>query len=358
MSRRPVWSGALLAAVLALALVACSPAGQGQEELREVTFLVPFPSEVSFFPIPVAEEMGYFAEEGLTVEILGLQGSGAVLQQIISGQSDIGATDPGLFATATIEGTADGHITVFTLNQHLVFRLVRLAGQTEISDVSDLAGQTIGVSELTGGEMPVLQGALAAEGIDPETDVEIIEVGGGETAAVALERGTIVAYMAAISNMPALEGQGLELEEFDLGAFDLFPAANIVVPRDAVENDRDFVVGLLRGIAKGLEFGFANPEATIDLIEARSPDQVQNRAFAEGQLRWNLITRELPAEAEGRWGYNNQAGWEFYISFLQAGGQVPQGVSIDELYTNDLLPEANDFDASAIQADARDYSPS
>lgn len=348
--------GAALALVLGIA--ACGGDEQASpEELRSVTVLVPFPSEVSFFPIPVAEEMGYFAEEGLTVELLGLQGSAAVLQQIVAGQASVGATDPGLFASATADGSASEFTTVYTLNQRLVFRLVRL-NDGEFTEITELEGQSIGVDDLSGGEMPVLRGALQNAGLDPDADVDIVEVGGGETAAVALERGSVVAYMAAISNMPALEAQGLELEEFDLGQFDLFPAANIIMSQEALDDDRDFAVGLLRGISKGLEFGFANPEGTIDLIEHRSPDQVENRDFAEGILRWNLRTRELPPEADGLWGYNNPQGWEFYLDFLKEAGEVPEDVSTEDLYTNDLLEEANDFDKAEIRSQAEQYSPS
>ena len=70
--------GAAAGAVL-LALAAATLPAQGQE-LREITFVQPSPSAINSFPVYVAIGEGYFADEGLQVNVESVNGSSAVLR--------------------------------------------------------------------------------------------------------------------------------------------------------------------------------------------------------------------------------------------------------------------------------------
>src|SRR5258708_25113591 len=90
--------GLACVAGLSLLLAACgggsgkdaAAGGEGAGGLTKLTFLMPAPSVMQFHPWQIAKELGYFAEEGVDVEIVAGDGSSSILQQIISGNADAG----------------------------------------------------------------------------------------------------------------------------------------------------------------------------------------------------------------------------------------------------------------------------
>jgi hypothetical protein len=53
-------------------------------------------------------------------------------------------------------------------------------------------------------------------------------------------------------------------------------------------------------------------------------------------------------------------GWDFYLEFISEGteeeGAIPAGtVDPNEVVTDELLDEINDFDKDAVRAEAEDY---
>ena len=101
--KRRVQTIGALTAVAALVLAACgvedpdetivdedTPADADEmdlEQVRQISGAIPFPGGIPFFPILVAQERGYLADEGIELtNVEPLDGSGAVVQQIAAGQ--------------------------------------------------------------------------------------------------------------------------------------------------------------------------------------------------------------------------------------------------------------------------------
>ena len=67
---------------------------------EDIIIAVPNPSYVPLLPIAVAMGEGYFEDEGLDLRVEALNGSGAVLQSLASGQAQIGNPGAGPFLSA------------------------------------------------------------------------------------------------------------------------------------------------------------------------------------------------------------------------------------------------------------------
>ncbi|MQA72893.1 MAG: hypothetical protein GEU88_00825 [Solirubrobacterales bacterium] len=117
-------------------------------ETQEVDVLLSFPRGNAWLPLLVAEDQGYFEDEGLKLNIQETDGSGFVTQQIIAGNADFGwagapsdviafKTDPGLRALACN-------------HEKNIFSIV-VPADSDIQEISDLAGRTIGITEPGGG---------------------------------------------------------------------------------------------------------------------------------------------------------------------------------------------------------------
>src|SRR3990172_9472379 len=81
--------------VLALAVVvsACAP-GAPPRALTKVTFIFPVPLEPNvgaFGNYVVAQQTGYYKEEGLDVSFLGAQGAIDGAKQVVAGNADLGS---------------------------------------------------------------------------------------------------------------------------------------------------------------------------------------------------------------------------------------------------------------------------
>ncbi len=344
----------LVAALLSLALVAAACQGDDAEssgagcavdgELRETTFLLPFPFAVPFYSIFVAESLGYYEEEGISVNIEFADGSASVVQQVVANNVEFGLADPGPIVDAVALG--EDLKVVFVLQNRLIYALVTPAG-SPFTTIESFAGQTLGVSEATAGEVPFFESMLAAAGIDPEADVEIIETGAGGTTAAAFDSDRIVAYFSDYFNVIEL-GFEVDLNEFDLGEFGLLNGASIVVQQELIDSDPGLVECLLRPIARAAEYTHADPRAGLDAIAASRPDQVGDPEGFDKLAIEESIKRQLPYEDSGnRLGWNRPDSWTAYIDLLASRGTLGDGFDPTSVYTNEFIDTINDFDKQA-----------
>ena len=79
---------ALLAALMLVVLCACGKQETATVRLSEVTH------SVFYAPQYVAMELGFFADEGLAIELTNGGGADKVMTAVVSGQSDIGLAGP------------------------------------------------------------------------------------------------------------------------------------------------------------------------------------------------------------------------------------------------------------------------
>ena len=349
MTNRRSWVATPVAALaLAIAVVAAPtpaigsapPADTQPADLTELTATIPFPSGAVFYPLFVAEDLGYFADEGLTVSVEALDGSGAIMQSILSGQAEVGLPSPGPFLQGVNEG-AD-LLSVYTLFQSNVFALVTLA-DSGITSLEDLEGQTIGVGTIDGGEVPFVRAMLSQEaGLEEEDDYELLPVGDGGTAAVALEDGEVAAYAAAFPDVAILKLRGLDVVDLISDDFASFFDSLFVMQREFVEENPQIVEGFGRAIARATQWGFDNPDDVIDITSQEFPEEAEDRELTQAFLDETIALFELPPEADGQFGYAVPEAVERYVGFLVEQGELDTAPDTS-VFVNDFVAAYNDF---------------
>jgi NitT/TauT family transport system substrate-binding protein len=348
MTNRRSWSAASVAALgLAVAVLAAPtpasgsapPADTQPGELTELTATIPFPSGAVFYPLFVAEELGYFADEGLTVSVEPLDGSGAIMQSILSGQAEVGLPSPGPFLQGVNEG-AD-LLSVYTLFQSNVFALVTPA-DSGITSLEDLEGQTIGVGTIDGGEVPFVRAMLSQEAGLEEGDYELLPVGDGGTAAVALENGEVAAYAAAFPDVAILKLRGLDVVDLISDDFASFFDSLVVAQREFVEENPEIVEGFGRALARATQWGFDNPDEVIDITSQEFPEEAEDRELTQAFLNETISLFELPPEADGQFGYAVPEAVDRYVGFLVEQGELDTAPDTS-VFVNDFVAAYNDF---------------
>lgn len=352
-------TGLLLATAILATGCGDDGAADGDGELRPFTMMFPVQDPIQFYPWYLAEELGYLEEEGLDVTLEAADGSSGAIQQLIAGNADAALPAPGAFLT----GVASGQPLkwIYSLQYSNIFTLVARA-DAGISSVADLSGKKVGVSELSGGEVPLVRAVLRDAGLSEGQDVELVPVGEGSALTIeALESGQVDAYSSSVFDIAAIEAAGVELSVILPEDAAGYPADGVVTSEETLSSRHDDLVGFLRAASKAIVFAAANPEAALEILAEVAPEAFEDEDLARRffEVSTNLTTP--PAELSGQpTGSHNLAGFQEYHDFLLQGseeeGALPEPVDLDVALDDSLLEEANDFDRAAVEEEATNYS--
>lgn len=301
-----------------------------------LTVLLPVDSP-NMYGFRVAAANGYFDEEDLDVTLEFVDGSGAAMQQLLADNGQIANLGTANVAEAIEEGH-DNIRAIGNVNYESIF-LLTVPEDSDIQSPADLEGRSVGVSELSGGEVPVVRGMIASAGLDPDTDVEIVPIGTGTALAVqAIDNGTVDAYGGSVNDIVAVEVQGLSLRTLDPGDLSGVPALPIVTTQEFIDSNPDAVEGFLRAVARGADFGQQNPEDTLAILKAASPEQFTDET---GELIFQRVI-ELWQPPDGEM-YHSQSveSWEHFFDVIAV--EVPEGTDLSEIIVDDFVEAANDF---------------
>ena len=176
------------AAVLLCAgvLFAC---GGGRSGRPHVRLAVGGVNQMVYLPTTLAQELGFYAEEGLDVELQDFQGGAKSLQALMGGSADVVSG----FYDHTIQMAAEGRALVSFVTMlrfpGLVLATSPQAAET-VTKVEDLKGKIAGVTTAGSSSQMFLTFLLTRHGV-PADAVSVTSIGSAATAIAAIEHGKI-----------------------------------------------------------------------------------------------------------------------------------------------------------------------
>ncbi len=178
-----------LGLALAVAFPFCSEGYAAPLEKSAIRLAVGGKALVAYLPLTIAERRGYFAKEGLAVEINDFQGGSKALEALVGGSADVvcGAYEHTLYMAA--KGIPLKAVALQANSFGLVVGVVKDKAAA-YHGLPDLKGMKIGVTgpgsaSALGLRMLLGKAALTAD------DVAIIGIGGGAAAVAAVKAGRI-----------------------------------------------------------------------------------------------------------------------------------------------------------------------
>jgi NitT/TauT family transport system substrate-binding protein len=139
---------------------------------------------IAFIDLYIAQDRGFFREEGLTAELIQVSANAATAA-LVSGEVDaLGAV--GLAARASQSGLP---IKVLAVTGHRA--LFWLASRPEFKSIADLKGTNLGITSRNGSQHLVAIRLLSNGGLDPAKDVATVVIGGAPALLQALMAGSI-----------------------------------------------------------------------------------------------------------------------------------------------------------------------
>jgi NitT/TauT family transport system substrate-binding protein len=212
----------------------------------------------SYIPIVLAQKRGYYAEEGIGVEIIlmaGLTGTRALIGNSVEFGS---ASNP----TAAVQGAKLKILMVFNDKPPGSFM-----AQPAFKNIAELRGKRVGGSTIGSLDYGWLKEVLPKFGLNLEKDVNFVPVGSTSARYVALRAGSIDA--ASLSPPSSLLAHSLGYTTFFNFADHLEDIqASIVATDDRLARQGDLVRRFMRATVKGQRVYHANrQEGTAAIME-------------------------------------------------------------------------------------------
>lgn len=233
-------------------------------ELRQVSMgYIPV---MNFAPVFVAKELGYFAEQGLDVELRAFAGGSEMIAQLATNDlnAGIGGAGPGLFnainAGLSVKIVAPGHSEGNPVATPLVVAKAKCE-TGEIRSVADLEGKRVSINAPGATEYWLSQ-ALAQGGLTMD-DIELQTLAFAD-AVVALESGAIDAAILGEPTATLAERQGIGVRltaDFDVQGMQptvVYGSAEFLA--NEPEAAKGLMIGYLKAVRAIMEHGFSDPE--------------------------------------------------------------------------------------------------
>ncbi|WP_127145803.1 ABC transporter substrate-binding protein [Pelagibacterium montanilacus] len=296
------------------------------------------------FPIFIAQEMGYYEEEGLDVTLNYSRGSSDAARQLVAGN-----VDWGIFSSAaTMQSVQRGFPlkAIMQIYYPDTFDIV-VPADSDVQSMEDLKGLTIGLSDLAGGEVPMTRASIVSSGLVEGADVSLVVAGEGDPTTVrSFEEGRIQAYAGAKRDLLLLPAQDIPVRSITPEIIASFPGDALAVRPETYEQDPEMLVGFVRATIKGWHWGMNNPDEAFELLRTD---------YAEASLGdnpvavefWELVqTYYVAPEGVEPHGVFVPEAWETYMEYLQLGEGEQQAlagpVELDDILTDDIVIEAWD----------------
>jgi len=329
----------LLAAPAAIALPRLAFA-QGKPEKSKLTIAVGGKNLFYYLPLTIAEQLGYFKDEGLQVEIPDFAGGAKALQALVGGSADV------------VSGAYEHTINMQAKNQPIMSIVLQgrapqivLAVSTKTmpgyKSIADLKGKKIGVTAPGSSTAMMASYVLAKAGLKA-SDVSFIGVGASSGAISAVKSGQVdaianldpVITMLQRDNLIKVVADTRTLKDTQAVYGGPMPAACLYTPVKFVQDNPGTTQALANAMVRALRWlQKAGPSDIVKTV----PD-----AYLLGDRALYLAAWERVREAISPDGLMPEAGPTTALRMLQTFEDSLKGKSIDlgKTYTNSFAKKA------------------
>ena len=295
--------------------------------LREMTLMAGFRPQANlpFVGAYVAQEKGFFNEEGLAVTIEHSAGGGEHLQLLAAGEVQVTTQD----AAVLLQRRADPGlplVSIGLIGQRGQQAFVALA-DSGLSSPTDWAGHTVGFK---GTPPPDLYALLAANGLSAD-DIELVNVGFDPR---TLTEGLVDVYPVFKSNEPNLiRGWGFDVVQWEAADFGV-PTLGLtyVATEDLIESNPDLLQSFMTAVLRGIEYAQAHPEEAVDIVLQYAGEDAD-----ADHMRFMLDSELADAASPNGFGWQTAAQWQALADMLQTYESLPEDVDVTAVFTTQFL---------------------
>jgi NitT/TauT family transport system substrate-binding protein len=307
----------------------------------KVTIAIGGAACLCYLPTVLAEQLGEYKKQGLTVELVDFKGGSQALTAVLGGSADV------------VSGYFDHCVNLAAKNQHMQAFIVydRYPGLTlvvspkqtnQITTIKDLAGKRIGVSAPGSSTDYFVKYLLKKNGVDPNS-VGIIGIGLGATAVAAMEQGSVDAASMLDPAPTQLQARNKDLRVLvdtrsQKDTMDVFggeyPGGSLYTRADWIEKNPKTTQGLTNAII-----------ATLKWIHSHTPEEIMAKMPADligpdRELYLAALRNTMPMYSTT--GRMDPKGAEAVLAvFSQSNPDVAKAnIDLSRTYTNRFVDQA------------------
>ena len=303
------------------------------DEKTKITFVLDWTPNTNHTGLYVAQEKGYFSDEGLEVEIIQPPEDGAEAL-VGAGKAQFGVSFQDSMLPA-VEGSNKMPIkAVAALVQH----------------------NTSGIISLKGGGMDTPKGLEGKKyatwdlPIEKATLKQVVETDGGDFSKVVMIPSTVTDEVSALESKTvdaiwvfygwagvATEVAGLDTDFFAF--MDIDPVFDYYTPvvignDDWMTENPEAARAFLSALKKGYEDAVAEPEEAAEILLKNAPELDRELVLASQAY----LSKEYLSDAE-RWGYMDPERWNKFYNWINENGLFEVTIPENTGFTNEYLPE-------------------
>ena len=324
----------ILAALSFGALTACFDASSPAPPDPSVTVDI----ELDWYPntnhvgIYVAQDRGFFADEGINVEIKEPADPALVAQLVGSGERDFGV----FYQTDTLLARNEGVpvVAVRSIVQRPLNCIMALKS-SGITRPADLKGKKIGYPGIDW-NISLLETMLESDGLTLD-DVEVVDIGWTlwQTLASGTVDALIGAYWSHESYVLETEGYPVNIIYADDYGVPPYYEMMLITSEQMIAEQPDVVRRFADAFVKGYQWSRDNPTEAIDTLVRLNQEQLEETAHIEysaiGQLRDTWIAEN------GNVGTLTEARWQAVGDFMKDKGFIAQDMSVADAWAPDTF---------------------
>lgn len=323
----------LCAGILAAGTVSAPAAaanGAGSVTLSEVAH------SIFYAPQYAAYELGYFAEEGIDLEIVTAFGADKVMTAVLSGDAEIGFMGSESTIYAYNQGANDYVVNFAQLTQRAGNFLV---AREEMPDFqwSDLKGRKVLGGRKGGMPEMVFEYILKQQGIDPAADLEIDQsIDFGSTAA-AFSGGQGEFTVEFEPSATALEQEGVGYVVASLGVDSGYvPYTSYSAKSSYMEEHPEIIQGFTNALQRGMDY--VNSHTAQEIAQTIAPQ------FPDSDLETITTIVERYAQQD-TWKEDlifEKESFDLLQDILDSAGELSQRAPYEELVDTTFAHTAAD----------------
>jgi NitT/TauT family transport system substrate-binding protein len=326
-------TGLMAALAIVLGISSAEAVAQAAKPATKEKLVVRFTWKLKgeYAPLFVALDKGYFAAEGLDVDLAEGQGAQTVLRLIAAGTEHIGYGPAVAAAQAVSQGMP---VKVGALYQTKAPMGVISFPDVPLKGPKDLEGKRIGISV---GETftDMLEPFTKINNIDL-SKITRIQMDNSARTSQFLSRKVDVMSVYLSNELPVLEQRtGVKFNVMRIADHGLnLVGASYYVSNDYAKQNPQAVSKLMRATARGYAEAMKDPKAAAEIMNKYMKVK-ENPDVLLAQVKATVESTNAPA---GRpIGWQNEADWKATLDLLQSTGAIKERKDLSLYYTNEFL---------------------
>lgn len=320
---------AIVAALTLLGGFSCRKKAEAQTP-RKIKMVLDWTPNTNHTGLYVAQQLGYFKEAGLEVEII-QPGQNSAEQIVASGNAQFGVSYQESVIRARVENIPLVSLAAVIQHNTSGFASLKEAG---ITRPKHFEGKRYGSSGWPS-ETEILRSVMAADSASFEK-VKVIEGVYDFFSTI----GKDADFEWIFWGWDGVEAQrrGIALNFIPLKdlnpVFDYYTPV-IVTNEKTVQADPELVKSFMTAVARGYQFCVDNPSEAADILIKAVPELAANAE--QVKLSMNYLKDQFRAEAP-RWGEQRQEVWQGFVDWMFNKRMLTTGMKADPMFTNEYLP--------------------